>query len=451
MALRTAERSGSSFRPEIEEMAPARVRRLQEQKLRAQLAYVWERSPFYREKLSEAGLATDDIRTIDDLAHVPFTTKDELRVSQAARPPLGAHAAAAMRDVVRIHASSGTTGRPSYLGVTRHDAATWAESVARAYYSQGVRPHSVVALGFSLGIFVGGLAVEAACEAIGATAVPIGVGASDRLVSLFSDLGADQLTCTPSYARALAEHVRTKLGRDPRDLGVERIFLGAEPGGGVPAVRAHLEELWGARVSESIGNGDVLPVYAGDCEERSGSHFQAADLAILEVIDPETGRVLPLHRGEVRGELVFTHIDRECVPLVRFRSRDLAVVQCDPCPCGRTGPRLRVVGRADDMLIVRGVNVWPSAVKDVVTSLRPLTTGEVEIVLQSPPPLVEGRLPLRVEHGNSVTDVDAVRRAVMDEIRTRLIVATEVDVVPPGTLPRYEMKARLIRKAYEET
>lgn len=450
MATAVAERPTGSFRPQFEEMPPAALRDLQERKLRSQLAYVWDRSPFYREKLSTAGVTSKDVRTIDDLAQVPFTTKDELRASQLAQPPLGAHAAASMEEVVRVHASSGTTGRPSYIGVTKHDAATWAESVARAYYSQGVRPSSILALGFGIGFFVGGIAVQAACEAIGATVVPVGVGASDRLVSAFDDLGADQLTCTPSYARYLAEHVRTKLGRDPRELGVERIFLGAEPGGGVPAVRAHLEELWGARVSESIGNGDVMPVYAGDCEERTGAHFQAPDLLIMEVIDPDTGRALSLQEAEVHGELVFTHIDRQCVPLVRFRSRDLAVVRTEPCPCGRTGPRLRVVGRTDDLLIVRGVNIWPSAVKDVITSLRPLTTGEFEILLRDPPPVINGPLPLRVEHGLGATDVDAVRQTVAEELRARLIVATEIEMVAPGTLPRFEMKAKLIRKLYEE-
>jgi phenylacetate-CoA ligase len=450
MATAVAERPTGSYRPQFEEMPPAALRDLQERKLRSQLAYVWDRSPFYREKLSAAGVTSKDVRTIDDLAHVPFTTKDELRASQLAQPPLGAHAAASMDEVVRVHASSGTTGHPSYIGVTKHDAATWAESVARAYYSQGVRPSSIVVLGFGIGFFVGGIAVEAACETIGATVVPIGVGASDRLVSAFENLGADQLTCTPSYARYLAEYVQTKLGRDPRELGVERIFLGAEPGGGVPAVRAHLEELWGGRVSESIGNGDVIPVYAGDCEERTGAHFQAPDLVIMEVIDPDTGRGLSLQEPEVHGELVFTHIDRECVPLVRFRSRDLAVVRTGPCPCGRTGPRLRVVGRTDDLLIVRGVNVWPSAVKDVITSLRPLTTGEFEILLRAPPPVIDGPLHLRVEYGDGAADVDAVRRKVAEEMRGRLIVATEVEMVPPGTLPRFEMKAKLIRKLYKE-
>lgn len=450
MTTAVAEPTGS-YRAQFEEMPPAPLRRLQERKLRSQLAYVWDRSPFYRQKFTTAGITSKDVRTIEDLAKLPFTTKDELRASQLAEPPLGAHAAASMDDVVRVHASSGTTGRPSYIGVTKHDAATWAESVARAYYSQGVRPSSILALGFGIGFFVGGVAVQAACEAIGATVVPVGVGASDRMVSAFDDLGADQLTCTPSYARYLAEFVRTKLGRDPRELGVKRIFLGAEPGGGVPAVRAQLEELWGARVSESIGNGDVLPVYAGDCEERTGAHFQAPDLVIVEVIDPDTGRALSLEEPEIHGELVFTHIDRECVPLVRFRSADLAVVRTEPCPCGRTGPRLRIVGRTDDLLIVRGVNVWPSAVRDVITSLRPLTTGEFEILLRSPPPLIDGPLSLRVELGDGVTDdVDAIGRRVTEELRDRLIVAAEVEMVPNESLPRFEMKARLIRKLYEE-
>jgi phenylacetate-CoA ligase len=427
------------------------LRSLQEQRLQAQLGYVWERSAFYRDKLEAEGIKPGDIGSLDDLSRVPLTTKQELRDSQSQCPPLGSHAAARIGDVVRVHASSGTTGRPSYVGITAHDSSLWVDGVARSYYSQGVRKDSVIALALGFGFFVGGIAVQDSCEAIGATVVPVGTGASERIISAFDDLGANQLTCTPSYATYLAEYLRDRHGRDPRELGVDRIFTGAEPGGGIPSMRAQIEEDWGARVSESIGNADVIPVHSADCDERTGAHYLVPDFAILELVDPETGAPLSLDQPEVTGELVFTHIDRECVPLVRFRTYDLAVVRTGPCPCGRTGPRLRVIGRNDDLLIVRGVNVWPSAIRDVISSLRPLTTGEFQILLRQPPPLVTGPLHLKVEHGPEAGDLDEARTRVIEGLRSRLTFTADVELVAPGTLPRFEMKAKVVRKLYEET
>jgi phenylacetate-CoA ligase len=439
-----------SYRPEIERMPLEQLRSLQERKLRSHFAYVWERSAFYRHKLGAAGIEGPDVQSLDDLARLPLTTKQELRDSQAENSPLGSHAAASMDEVVRVHASSGTTGRPSYVGITAHDAGLWVEGVARCYYSQGVRRDSVIALALGFGFFVGGFAVQDSCEAIGATVVPVGTGASERLIAAFDDLGANQLTCTPSYATYLAEYLRDRHGRDPRELGVERIFTGAEPGGGVPAMRARIEDDWGARVSESIGNADVIPVHSADCQERAGAHYLVPDFAVLELIDPDSGAPISLEKPKAFGELVFTHIDRECVPLVRFRTYDLAEVETGPCPCGRTGPRLRVVGRSDDLLIIRGVNVWPSAIRDVVSSLRPLTTGEIQILLERPPPLVTGPLRIKVEYGPDVVDVQGTRARVVGELRQRLTFTADVEMVPPGELPRFEMKAKVIRKLYEE-
>ncbi|WP_376797336.1 phenylacetate--CoA ligase family protein [Thermogemmatispora sp.] len=438
------------YNAHIETMPLEQLRELQLRKLRKQLAYNYQHSAFYRQKFEEVGAHPEDIRTLEDLARLPFTTKEELRDSQLEQPPLGHHAAVPMSRVVRIHSSSGTTGRPSYVGITHHDRDTWVETVARVYWSEGVRPDSMVVMGFGMSFFVGGLPLKDAIEEIGATFVPVGTGASDRLITSIQNLGANQLTCTPSYAIYLAEYVRNKFHVEPRTLGIRRIQLGAEPGGGVPAVRQRIEEDWGAFVTEGIGNADVLPVYAADCDERLGMHFLAPDFAILEVIDPESGVSLPLDQSQVEGELVFTHIDRECCPLVRFRTRDRVIVWTDPCPCGRTGPRLRCVGRTDDLLILRGVNVWPSAIKDVLMGMRPRTTGEVQILLKQPGPRVDPPLHLRVEYGSDVEDLAALKREIEETLREKLIFTAEVELVPPGTLPRFEMKAQLIRKLYEQ-
>ena len=434
---------------EIETMPAERVAEMQGERLKAQLARLFEASPFYARKFKEAGFDANKVKSVADLAEAPFTEKEELRESQVASPPLGDHAVVDLDDVVRVHSSSGTTGRPSYVGITKADRERWTEVVSRVYYTEGVRPSDVLIHGFGLGFFVGGLPLKDGLENIGATFVPIGTGASDRLVSSCQNLGGTVLTCTPSYANYLAEYIREKFEVSPRDLGLRRIMLGAEPGGAIPAVRERIADAYGAIVTEALGNADIIPVYAATCDELDGNHFVAPDQVVLELIDPETGEVLGWE-DDAEGELVATHIDRDCVPMVRFRTRDRVVVKTSECACGRTGARIRCVGRTDDMLIVAGVNVWPSAVSDVISSLHPKLTGALQIPLQAPPPKVEPPLRIQAEYGSEATDLESLKGEVEGLLRDRLIVKTDVELVPPGTLPRFEMKAKLLRHVYEE-
>lgn len=365
------------------------VAAVQSEALRQQLAYVAARSPFYARKWGDAGFDPSRVDSIEDLACAPFTEKDELRLSQASAPPLGAHAAASLIDVVRVHSSSGTTGLPSFIGITRRDAGTWSQSLARVFWCEGVRPFDVFIHAVGLSFFVGGLPVKDGVEEIGATFVPIGTGATDRLVQATDALGGSVLFCTPSYAVYLAETLLDR-GRDPRSLRFRLITLGAEPGGAIPEVRARIEDLYGARVTEAYGNSDVIPAFAATCEAGDGNHFLTPDFAIVELIDPDTGRLVSWEDG-ARGELVTTNLARECCPLVRFRTRDHVVVRTSPCRCGRTGVRWVCEGRTDDMLIVAGVNVWPSAIADVVTRFAPRTTGALRIPIESEGPAVAPR------------------------------------------------------------
>ena len=418
-------------------------------KLQAQLSSLERRSPFYRDKFAAAGVAASQVTTLADLEDFPFTTKEELRESQVASPPLGRHAGVGIADVIRVHSSSGTTGRPSYVGVTANDAETWTEVISRVYHCEGVRRDDVLIHGFGLGFFVGGLPLKDAVENLGATFVPIGTGASERLVTSIEDLGGTVLTCTPSYAAYLAEYVRERVGTDPRELGLRRILLGGEPGGAIPAVREQLAAEYGAHVTEGLGNADLIPVYAANCDELTGNHHLAPDHMLLELIDPDGGDTVEWSDG-AEGELVATHLGRDCVPLVRFRVRDRVIVWTSQCPCGRTTPRITCVGRTDDMLIVAGVNVWPSAVKDVVAGLRPRTTGALQILLTEPGPRVEPPLQIQVEHGPGEQDLPALKAQIERELRERLIVRVDVTLLSPETLPRFEMKTQLIRELYHD-
>ena len=438
---------GLYFDAAVETMTADQVTAMQSGRLRTQLEYLKANSPFHARKLAEAGAEPDDIRSVADLAGLPFTEKSELRESQARHPPLGEHAAAAMDDVVRVHASSGTTGTPSFIGITDYDKRRWTECIARSYWAQGLRPDSVFAMGLSIGFFVGGLPVAAAVEAVGATLLPIGVGASDRLIASIRSMNADVLATTPSYAIYLAELAREELGVDASRLGIRHVMVGAEPGGGVPEIRKQIEEAWNARCTEAIGIADLITIHSAECDAQDGCHFMVPDYMVMEIVDPDTGRVIPLDEAEHEGELVFTHLDRQCNPMLRFRTRDRVVVRTSACPCGRTGPRLRCIGRTDDMLIVRGVNVWPSAVKDVVTGFRPKVSGEVLITVDGAGPTVDPPLRVKVEMGiGSSDDPDGLAARIEQALRAKLIVSAKVELVPRGVLPRTQMKAKLVER-----
>ena len=436
------------YNKDLETMSADETVAMQLGKLGHQLKYIHSSSSFHAKKLASVGALPDDIASLDALAELPFTEKSELRTSQADCPPLGHHAAATMEQVVRVHASSGTTGTPSFIGITQFDKQRWIECIARSYWAQGLRPDSVFAMGMSIGFFVGGLPVSNVVEEIGATLLPIGTGASDRLIDSIQSMGATVLATTPSYATYLAEIAQDQLGVDPAELGIKNVMVGAEPGGGIPAVRALIERQWNAKCTEAIGNADVITIHSSECEQQDGCHFMVPDYMIMEIIDPETGLVLSLDAPQVEGEMVFTHLDRQCNPMLRFRTRDRVVINTTLCACGRTGPRLRCIGRSDDMLIMRGVNVWPSAIKDVIMSFKPEINGEMLISLDSPGPQVDPPLLIKVEAAEGTQHSEDLASRIEHALRAKLIFTANVQLVAHGTIPRTEMKAKLIEHNY---
>jgi phenylacetate-CoA ligase len=436
---------------------------LQQALLARQLDYLFSRSEFYQEKFRAAGIRRKDFRKLHDLSRFPFTTKEELRASQAARPPLGRHIAADWHNVIRVHSSTGTTGKPSFVGITRRDAKVWTQLTARSFYTQGLRKTDVVVHAAGLSLFVAGLTSKDAIESVGAVFVPLGTGASEKALTIIPLLGVNAMHCTPSYAAYFADFVRREADMDPRELGLKKLFCGAEPGAGIPAIRAKLEKDWGARVTEGLGNADMAPIIFSECAEQSGMHFNGPDSVIVEVVDPEiidpeivdaessdpqSAESLPLEAG-VTGELVYTSLQRECVPLLRFRTRDRVQVLGTSCACGRTGFKLRCVGRTDDMLIVLGVNVFPSAIKDVVSSFYPATSGEIQIVLDKPGPGVAPPLKVVAECCGDPAASSELKLAIERKIKATLSISARIELVRAATLPRYEMKGQLVRKAYE--
>jgi phenylacetate-CoA ligase len=405
---------------------------------RRQIGALFQRSPFYRDKLRAAGFAAAEaVGGLERIAELPFTEKDELRRSQTGHPPLGAHAAIEISQAARIYSTSGTSGTPLYIPLTRNDVEQWREIGRCTYSRNGLKAGERVITTYGAGPFVAGASL-AAFEAIGCAHIPVGVGNTERLLTAIEKLQPEALACTPSYALHIIE---TVLARGTNVRSVKRIIVGGEPGGGEAGFRTKLEAMWGAKIYEIMGIGDIAASLWGECEHQAGMHFSAGGLIHVELIDPDSGAPRPMADGQT-GELVYTHLAREAAPLLRFRSRDHVRVWTSICPCGSDALRVRCIGRTDDMLIVRGVNVFPSAVREVVARFQPRVTGAIVIrprgkgVRQEPP------LPVVVEGD------PALKEELAAAIRSALLFTPEVQMVPPQSLPRSDYKVRLVDTAH---
>ena len=409
---------------------------------RTQLAYLFDRSAFYREKLTLAGVGSAQAAGgLPDIAQLPLTEKGEIRATCTPDNPIGAHLCAAPSEIVRIYSTSGTTGAPSYIPLTAGDLDNWVTASARSYEASGVAAGQRIVTTYNAGPFVAGVAL-AAFERIGLCHIPFGTGNTERLMLGIELLSPEAAVLTPSYAAYLVEWAAER-NVDLRSSSVQRVLVAGEPGGGETAFRAMLEDGWGARVTEAMGIGDIGPSLWGECEEQDGMHLGARGFVHAELIDPETGTALQISDGAT-GELVLTHLQHHAAPLLRFRTRDHVEVWTTPCPCGRTGPRVRCIGRTDDMLIVRGVNVFPSAVREVVSTFAPRVSGHILVRPQAPGVKQEPPLPVSVELAPDARADAALAEAIRERLRELLVVQARVELVPSGTLGRSEYKSRLV-------
>ncbi|MFN8225052.1 MAG: AMP-binding protein [Gaiellales bacterium] len=407
---------------------------------REQIAYVLERSAFYRTKLGIA--AAEEAGGLAELAALPFTEKDELRATRTGDNPIGAHLCASREEIVRIYSTSGTTGVPSYIPLTTEDVESWVTGSSRSYAASGARPGQRIISTYNAGPFVAGVAL-ASFERIGLCHVPVGTGNTDRLMQAIEHLQPEAAVLTPSYAAYCVECAAER-GFDLAGSSVTRVLVAGEPGGGEPSFRTALEVGWGARVTEAMGIGDIGVSLWGECEEQDGMHLGARGFVHPELIDSATGEVLPLVDGAT-GELVLTHLHHRAAPLVRFRTRDHVVIKIGTCACGRTGPRARCIGRTDDMLIVRGVNVFPSAIREVVGEFAPLVSGQILVRPVRPGPRQEPPLPVQVEVAREAQVDDALADSIRDRLRAVLVAQTAIELVPYGTLARSEYKSKLVQ------
>jgi phenylacetate-CoA ligase len=412
-----------------------------------QLDYVVANSPLHH----RAWAGVSPPRSLDALADLPLTDKEMLRASQRAHPPFGDYLAAPATAVVRIHRTSGTTGTAMNLALSVRDANETAVVGGRAQSAAGLGPGHRVVHCLNYRLWMGGYSDHTTLEATGAAVVPFGVGETQLLVRTIQELGITAISCTPSYPavleRVLAEHFP---GVRPRDLGLRLGLFGGEAGVDSPDFRRRMESTWGMQVrNANYGVSDVFCNFAGQTEHDNDLHFMALDVLHPELIAPDTGAALPWREGE-RGELVLTHVSRECQPLVRFRTGDIIVLTgTGRATCGRTAPRFRVIGRSDDMVVVRGINVFPAQVAAVLNRDDALS-GEYRIVLDGPGPY--DALPVEAELAEASAGVPPERStdALAAAIKRELGVTSRVALLPFGTLPRTEGKTRRVIKPASE-
>jgi len=430
--------NGSEYWNEkIETMPIQELRKHQFRKLKEQVKHCYENSVFYRKKFKDAGLKPEDIKTLEDLQKIPFTVKDDLRDNY----PLGM-LAVNPTDIVEIHASSGTTGNPIIGAYTKNDIDVWRELMARTIYTAGGRKEDVIHIAYGYGLFTGGLGFHYGAQAIGAMVIPASGGMTQRQIKLMKDLCATVLCCTPSFAVYLAETM-AKEGINPKkDLKLRLGLFGAEPWS--EKIRERIEAELGIEAFDIYGLTELCgPGVSIECNEHEGLHIWE-DHFIVETIDPETGEILS--PGE-EGELVFTTLTKTGIPMLRFRTRDLSVLATEKCACGRTHARmLRVMGRSDDMLIIRGVNVFPSQVEYAVMCF-PELAAQYQIIVDRPGALdtfaVKVELTEQASHDKQL-DKEALKRRIQEKIHGITGLSAEIEIVPCGEIPRSEGKAKRV-------
>lgn len=419
------------------------MRDLQLKKLKSIVAYEYENVPYYAEKMDKAGVKPADINTLEDIALLPFIVKEDM----ADNYPTGLFALP-IKDIVRIQSSSGTTGKPKVLGYTQDDLDNWGECVARGLTMCGVGPDDVVHIAYGYGLFTGGLGAHSGAETIGATVLPMSSGNTARQIMFLKDMKSDCLCCTPSYALTIAEAVE-KAGIKPEDLQLSSGLFGAEPW--TQSMRDRIEKGLGIRAHDIYGLVEITgPGVATSCDENNGMHIQE-DFFYPEIVDPKT--LKPLADGET-GELVFTTLSKQGMPMIRYRTRDICYLMRDKCACGRTTVRMsRVFGRTDDMMIVKGVNVFPSQVETVIAEFEELTLN-YKILVDRKNNTDSIELMVEFAEGLEIDDIEFVenmKKRVEHALREILQIGCKVRFLNAGTLPRSEGKAVRVedRRNYE--
>ncbi|OPX66493.1 MAG: long-chain-fatty-acid--CoA ligase [Methanoregulaceae archaeon PtaB.Bin056] len=422
--------------PRIEEMPKADLEAMQYRLLKTLVYRLYSFSPFYHRRMEENRVHPDDIRTLGDIRKLPFMFKRDLRDNYPDRLFVSSQ-----EDLVRYHVSSGTTGKPTVVGYTERDLENWTASLARGLVSCGLGRGDVIQVSYGYGLFTGGLGLHYGAERIGATVLPTSVGNTERQIELMQDLKATAIACTPSYLLHMGE-VAEKMGVSIKDDTLLKVgILGAEPWS--EQMRQRIQEWLGIRAYDIYGTSELSGPMFCECTEQKGFHVWG-DLAYVEILDPET--LEPLPAGE-RGEMVITMLQKEALPMVRYRIGDISAIDDSVCGCGRTHPRVqRITGRVDDMLIIRGINVFPSQIEYALMSI-PEVGQHFQIIVDRRGALDDMLVQVEVKReafSDKITDLMSIRKKVEHKLKNILNVAVNVELVEPGSLPRFEGKAKRV-------
>ena len=424
---------------EVETESPAASRARAEVAWEEQRRHLAEGSAFYRRKLGEAGVGSTGV-ALADLDRLPFTTKDELKRAIDEEPPFGSNLSVAPERVKRVYQTSGSTGVPSVLALTAEDVRTWTAIGTRTYYATGIHDHHSVLSTFAAGPFVAGH-THFVLSRIGARSVPVAPGDTDRVLFGLRAGLADTLLGTPSFAQYLANRLEQEAG-DTRGLALAHVVTGGEPGGGIPAVRDHIQDVLGVTVNEVMGIGDVAPSLFGECPAQQGMHFCGTGYLWPELVDPDSRVPIAIEAGAV-GELAYTSLVREAMPVVRFLSADIVRIEGSACGCGRTSFRMRCIGRRDDMFIVRGVNVYPTAILAIVGEFRPQVTGRARVIRRADAVSVDPPVPVEVEVPDGAEFESGLAARIEAAVRARLIFRCRVELVRESSFGDSGYKTRL--------
>ena len=420
------------FDSKIEQMDRAEMRALQLERLKKIVKCAYDRVPFYKNKFDAIGLKPEDIQTLEDIKKIPYTTKADLRDNY----PYGL-LAVPMDDIVRVHASSGTSGKPTVVAYTKNDLDMWSDCVARLIVAAGGRKSDVVQISFGYGLFTGALGLHQGWEKVGASVIPASSGNTERQVMLMKDLGATALVATPSYGLYISE-VMERMGLKKEDFKLRIGLFGSEASS--PEMHQELQNKLGVFPTDNYGLSEIIgPGVSGECEFKCGMHINE-DHFIAEIIDPNTGEVLP---EGTKGELVFTCLDKEAFPVLRYRTRDICVLSSEPCSCGRTHIRMqKPMGRSDDMMIIRGVNVFPSQIEAVLLKKGYSPNYMIEVGRKNNSDTLDVFVELTPEQfADTVREISAMERSLESAIHTMIGISPKVRLVAPKTIARSEGKA----------
>ena len=424
------------WNPRIETMPYEELKQLQYHELKQLVNNLYSFNKFYHDRMREANVSPLDINCLDDIRKLPFMYQQDLRDNYPDKM-----FTAPKNEIVRYHVSSGTSGKPTLVAYTRHDLDYWTEALARSFTSAGIGPGDIMQVSYGYGLFTGGLGAHYGAEKVGATVLPASTGNTQRQLEMMQDLGVTVIACTPSYLTHLCTTAR-EMGIDwKRDMKLKKAILGAEPWS--ESMRTRLQNEMGIKCYDIYGTSEQAGPMFSECEAQKGAHI-CGDLMLVEILDRETGE--PLEPGN-EGEMVVTMLQKEAMPMIRYKMKDITHLDVEPCECGRTSPRIgRITGRADDMLIIRGINVFPSQIE--YTLMRIPQVGEQYMIYVTREGDLD-RMQLQVEirpeaFSDKVEDMVALRAHIESELKKYLNVAVEVELKAPGELPRFDGKAKRV-------